>query len=154
MDFKSAEFVYKSTMVYTTSSPHLILMIYNKMLVELKKVMVHHQNPDKQPTMNSLGHAYKLLAELLNIFSGTPDPSYQQMYASHTPLADQLNKMFASQEIDLKGLHHIMQLMGQYRDAWKKAVHIRDNRSPQQKRKRPLNVRPPTSTAETVDGQA
>lgn len=142
MDFKDAEFVYKSTLVYTASSPRLILLLYNKMLVELKKVMVFEVT-HKREAMHSLNHAYKVLTELLSIFAATPEPIYQEMYLSHTPLADRISKMFVTQEIDQGALHDIMDLTAQYRDAWKKALNIRDRRSPQQKRKRPLNVRPP-----------
>lgn len=137
MDFKDAELIYKTALVFTASPQRLILVLYNKMIVELKKSLALYL---REPinAMNSLNHAHKVLNELLTIFLTTPDEHYQNMYAAHDPIAGKISQMFSRREINPQVLNEIIAMMIEYRDAWKKALKIRDK---QKKRvNRPLNI--------------
>ena len=122
-DNKSAELLYKQTLVSTMEPNRLLLYLYERSIAHLKQAIVYTSNKPSKGK-EELTFAYKILDELVNTFSTSEGPLFQNLYLSHKPVRDDLSDIILKPGIPVDKIEEMAKFLTGFKDTWRKALKV------------------------------
>ncbi|MEZ0369036.1 MAG: hypothetical protein ACAI44_08140 [Candidatus Sericytochromatia bacterium] len=120
---EEVEEYYSQGMVDTASVARVVLVLYERLLLLLKRALVSGQ--DLPAMLRYLAHAQVLLTHLLKVFLQSKDKHYRELYTDHERIARQLAALFLQRPLPFDLLQSCYQDLESYFEAWEQQLQIR-----------------------------